>query len=46
VFLDDVGRRGEWDVVSRWARESGLRFEHHYVRGGVAIGRSDRAFKV
>jgi hypothetical protein len=46
VFLDDVYRRGERDVLARWERDFGLRFEHRYVRGRIAIARSGRSFVV
>jgi predicted O-methyltransferase YrrM len=44
VFLDDVFRRGEREVLARWEREFGLRFEHRYVRGRIAIARSAQSF--
>jgi predicted O-methyltransferase YrrM len=46
VVLDDVHRRGERDVLARWEREFGLRFERRYVRGRVAVARAGRSFVV
>ena len=46
VFLDDVSRRGERDVLARWEREFDLRFERRYVRGRIAVARTGRSFVV
>lgn len=46
IFLDDVSRRGERDVLARWEREFNLRFERRYVRGRIAIARSAQSFVV
>jgi Methyltransferase domain len=44
VFLDDVARRGEREVLARWEQEFGLRFERRYVRGRIAIARTGTSF--
>ena len=44
VFLDDVSRRGERDVLARWEQEFDLRFERRYVRGRIAIARTGSSF--
>jgi predicted O-methyltransferase YrrM len=46
IFLDDVRRRGERDVLARWEHEFDLRFERRYTRGGIAIARSPQSFRL
>jgi hypothetical protein len=46
VFLDDISRPGERDVLARWEQEFDLRFERRYVRGRIAVARSGRSFVV
>jgi predicted O-methyltransferase YrrM len=45
VILDDIRRRGEQEVVDRWAREFPLRFRRHFGRN-IAVGRAGRAFGI
>jgi hypothetical protein len=42
VVLDDIGRRGEQDVVARWERELGVPFERRFDDGSIAVGRTAR----
>jgi hypothetical protein len=44
IFLDDVARRGEREVLGRWEQEFDMRFERRYVRGRIAIARSPHSF--
>lgn len=41
VVLDDIGRRGEQDVILRWEQEHGRRFSRRFFRGGIAISTPD-----
>ena len=44
LILDDVGRRGELDVVARWEQEVGIGFERRLVAGNLAIGHRGPCF--
>jgi predicted O-methyltransferase YrrM len=39
VVLDDVERAGEQEVLRRWERDTGMRFDRRAASGGVAVGR-------
>jgi predicted O-methyltransferase YrrM len=43
IVLDDIRRRGEQEVLERWERELGMRFERRFAAGGIAIGRAGPA---
>lgn len=38
IFLDDIGRPGEREIVMRWSDFSGIKFSLHELRGGIARG--------
>ena len=40
IVCDDIRRRGEREVISRWESEKGLSFDRLYRDGGIAITRA------
>ena len=46
VALDDIDRRGEQEIVERWERELGIRFDRRFVDGTIAVGHSRESFWV
>jgi len=40
VVLDDILRRGEQEILRRWERDSGIRFERRWIHGTIAVGRA------
>jgi predicted O-methyltransferase YrrM len=46
VILDDIGRRGEQQVVERWEREFGFRFDRRFTNGGIALATRGGGFAV
>ena len=46
IVLDDIGRRGEQEIVSAWERELGIEFERRFAQGRIAVGRSGDSYQV
>lgn len=44
IFLDDIRRKGEQEVLVRWEARTGIKFERYHGRGGVARGIKGRAY--
>ncbi len=38
IVLDDLGRRGEQEILQRWEGERRIHFERRYIHGGIAVG--------
>jgi hypothetical protein len=46
IVLDDIDRRGEQDIMTRWERQLGVTFERRLVDGAIGVGRSRAAFTI
>jgi predicted O-methyltransferase YrrM len=46
VVLDDINRRGEQEIVERWERELGVKFDRRFIDGTIAVGRPRHSFSV
>jgi Methyltransferase domain len=46
IVLDDIGRRGEQEIVAEWERELGIEFERRLAQGRIAIGRSRETYQI
>ncbi len=46
VVLDDINRLGEQEIVERWERELGIKFDRRFIDGTIAVGRPRRSFSV
>jgi len=45
VIADDIDRPGEQEVVARWEREYGRRFERRFLQDALAVSRPADAFQ-
>jgi hypothetical protein len=46
IALDDIGRQGERQILSRWEQEFPLHFERRYLSGSLALARTDKGYAV
>jgi hypothetical protein len=46
IALDDIGRHGERQILSRWEQEFPLHFERRYLSGALALARTDKGYSV
>lgn len=46
VFLDDINRSGEAEIIIKWAAEFNLTFEQYFYDGDIALARSQGGFYV
>jgi predicted O-methyltransferase YrrM len=44
IFLDDIGRGGEQEILARWSARAGISFEMMPARGGIARGVKGAAY--
>jgi predicted O-methyltransferase YrrM len=46
IVLDDIRRRGEQEVLTRWESELGVEFERRFADGGIGLSRGGRGYEV
>jgi hypothetical protein len=46
IVLDDINRLGEQEIVERWERELGVKFQNRFLNGTIALGRQKAAFVI
>lgn len=46
ILIDDIDRRGEREIISRWEKEFNINFGKFFIDGGVGMYRSKKTFAV
>jgi len=46
IVLDDINRRGEQEILEKWERELGIKFQRRFVDGTIGMGRPRHSFSV
>lgn len=46
IVLDDINRDGENTILALWEKQFNINFVRQYVRGGIAIFRSQQGFNI